>query len=89
APQHSTKAWTTPTDHLTIGRADDIKRISPVKRRIRRAKPVPQVAPHDNVYDTRRKCMLEHGQKRAQEVPAPDEMPTEFVALVVLRNRQL
>ncbi|KNC86203.1 hypothetical protein SARC_01640 [Sphaeroforma arctica JP610] len=52
-----------------------MNQISPVKRKIGRTKPVPQVAPYGNVHVTHRERLLPSAQNRAQKIPTPEEMP--------------
>ncbi|KNC86825.1 hypothetical protein SARC_01019 [Sphaeroforma arctica JP610] len=54
-----------------------MKQISPVKRRIGRTKPVPQVAPYENVNITRRERLLKNARNQAQTIPTPDKMPAD------------
>ncbi|KNC84324.1 hypothetical protein SARC_03448 [Sphaeroforma arctica JP610] len=55
-----------------------MKQISAVKRRIGRTKPVPQVAPYDNVHISRRDRILQNAQKWAKEIPTPEGMSSDF-----------
>ncbi|KNC81723.1 hypothetical protein SARC_05964 [Sphaeroforma arctica JP610] len=51
APQYPTLAGSTPTRQLPDKGANGMKKISPVKRRIERTRPVPQVAPYGELQD--------------------------------------
>ncbi|KNC85729.1 hypothetical protein SARC_02103 [Sphaeroforma arctica JP610] len=75
APQYPTQAGLTPTIQLLDNGANNMEQISLVKRIIGRTKPVPQVAPYDNVHVTRRERLLKNAQNRAQTIPTPDETP--------------
>ncbi|KNC86608.1 hypothetical protein SARC_01237 [Sphaeroforma arctica JP610] len=76
-PQYPTQAELPPTDQSPDIGAIKRKKISQVKRRIGRTKPVPQVAPYENVHVTRRERLLKNAQNRAQTIPTPDEMPAD------------
>ncbi|KNC87531.1 hypothetical protein SARC_00355 [Sphaeroforma arctica JP610] len=49
ASHHPTQAGSTPTCQLPDKGANNMNQISPVKRKIGRTKPVPQVSPYRNV----------------------------------------